>query len=176
MTPRRTNPPARSMQSGFALQMILMVIVLLGVLSAAIMMSSRTGVAIATLDALDATLTAQAHSIRQRISACTLSYPAGNNGGAAFKSYPAGAGLNIEALTCPGAPSAISSLWHGRDGRFAPRSPDGFTWIYTNDASGVRLILSGSANSAVYSRLIKKFSSGEAQMSGGNFILWIAKA
>lgn len=76
-------------------------------------------------------LVAQAEFIAQRIAKCATDYPAGNNGMALHKAYPADANpgsVAVSTLVCPGNGQ---NLWSGVDGVYQPAPIADFSaWTY----------------------------------------------
>jgi hypothetical protein len=83
----------------------------------------------------------QAGTIRTKLIACVVNWPAGDNGSGWRAPYPAGAASSaVSALQCPGAPVALQPLWNGSDGVLPPRAmPDFGTWSYANDGTSMRI-------------------------------------
>jgi hypothetical protein len=88
-------------------------------------------------------LVQQAELIRSKLIACSLNYPAGNNGTGIRVTYPATpVNLEVGDLACPGAPVGSTALWSGSDGIYAPKLLIGFsTWKFSNDSSSMRIAI-----------------------------------
>jgi hypothetical protein len=89
---------------------------------------------------------AQANLIRSKIIACTINFPAGNNGLGFRLPYPAppGSGL-VSDLDCPGAPTGAQGLWRGDDTIFMPPPPRGMSaWTFAHDATSIRISITAT--------------------------------
>ena len=74
-------------------------------------------------------LVAQGQLIAHRVAKCAADYPQGDNGTGSFRAYPAGEGVLVSALECPGN---HQNLWSGVDGVYLPAKPPDFSdWRYS---------------------------------------------
>jgi len=94
-------------------------------------------------------LMVQINAIRTVLQSCTQQYPAGSNGVGGLPAFPGGAGVALGGLLCPGAPAARRPLWGGSYGLFLQPAVAGYSWTYSNDASGVRVVAVAAAGASV---------------------------
>ena len=119
----------------------------------------------------------QSRYISNRLRQCVILYPSGNNGTGFYAKYPgATVPAAVSALTCPGQP-APNNLWTGKGGSYPPRPIAGFpAWLYQNDASGVRIMISAGSNPdnvTVLQNVASKFSAAEASYSAGVLTVFV---
>ncbi len=86
---------------------------------------------------------------------------------------------DVGNLSCPGAGIGYEWLFSGTNnqGRYLPPTPNGFSaWTYSNTSSGVSISITApsdvAANDAL-TRLLSKFTSGQASISGQVFTIYL---
>ena len=137
-------------QRGFAVfTYVLAALVLLGATTATMMLSSSRAQTGNQQWNETTAIIAQANLLRSKILDCASQ--SGDNLTANHKTYPTGSAVAVTTITCP--TTGTPNVFTGTDGVFVPPPPTGFNaWIYTNDATSVRLQLKATsvANAAGY--------------------------
>ncbi len=86
---------------------------------------------------------------------------------------------NVRNLACIGAPAGTAYMFQGtgNEGRFLPPPPSGFSeWTYVNNVNGVYIQITAPSDAAAIqalNRLMDKFTSTQANISGLTFTAWI---
>lgn len=176
----RLKPSKAPKQQGFMLAYIMLLIALATVAMSGFSFMNK-GVAGKTyMDDTQNAIIGQIETIRGQILLCGLVYPTGNNATTFNIKYPGGSAVNVSTLTCPGNPAANKSLWTGNDGTFLPAVPSGFTgWIYTNDATGIKLVITSNAGTLannVLANVAAKFIAAESTFAANALTVWIVKS
>lgn len=161
----------RSRESGFGIiAMIIAAVALMGALMMAIAHGSMSNVSTVTAQSRQQTLRVQVDSLRSALVECAITWPAGDNGGT-NPPYPAGNGVLVAGLNCPGLPGSNQSLWTSSETRRAPLPPSGFgDWRYVNDANGVRITIDSTGavdGPGVVTDLAAGMGPGEARVAAG---------
>jgi hypothetical protein len=92
---------------------------------------------------------------------------------------PKAANDQVKNLQCIGAPAGQAAMFTGasNQGRYLPPPPSNFTdWVYVNDSTGVYIKTTGNGDAASVSaltRLLAKFTSTQASVSGNTITIWI---
>lgn len=119
-------------QLGIAIGPILMVVALLAVLAGLFSSGMGSFGNSATVDRIRTDIRGQANLIRAKIQECYM-VTMGNQG----FDWPAGSGVTVRNLTCPGDPAAAQNIWSGRRPASLPPPVPGFgEWFYHNYAQG----------------------------------------
>lgn len=168
-----------SRQAGFALGYLLLFVALFALISASVIQANQRNSRMPAIHAAADKIVQQGEYIRGHLATCAILYPLGDNGTGFHLAYPGGSGVATSTIECPGNPSANKNLWTGIDGNFLPANITGFgSWIYTNDATGVKLTLT-STGEADYniaaSMAAAKYVATEAGQAGNVFTLWVIK-
>jgi hypothetical protein len=170
---------AASGADGFGpLGMLLVAAILIGAIGVWISRGQIMPASFAERNAADKLLM-QAHGIRAVLDACTQEYPAGSNAVGGRPAFPGGVGVALDFLTCPGAPAARQSLWNGSYGLFLQPPVTGYSWSYSNDSSGVRIVATADAVSQVTAlqRLASQLGGYQASVdaSSRRLTVWIVQ-
>ena len=138
-----TQPKHSQPQGGFILAYVLFAISLISISMAVLARSNSTSDSGRKQAEVRDDLVQQAELIRAKLIACSVNYPAGNNGTGLRATYPA-TPVNSEVadLVCPGAPAGATALWSGLDGIYSPKVLTGFsTWKFSNDTTSMRIVI-----------------------------------
>ena len=129
---------------GFVLAYVLFAIALISLSIAALSRANTASDAGRKQAEVRDDLVQQAELIRAKLIACSLNYPAGDNGLGFRLAFPARpTSGEVPDLQCPGAPIGQTSLWLGNDGIYAPKRLVGLsTWQYAHDATSMRISIS----------------------------------
>lgn len=124
-------------------------------------------------------LQAQISTIHGALTTCALMYPSGDNGTAFHKAFPAGTGVPVLDLNCPGSPHTNKNLWTGRNGQVPPLIPTGMTaWTYTNDATGIFITTTTNGDADIakaISSVTNKYVATQISFSDSVLKYWILK-
>lgn len=178
MTIKKASFCSYPKQSGFILAYVMLAVALLTLTMAALSYMNRGMASKTYMDKTKTKVAGQMDTIRSRILLCALTHPNGDNGTTFNISFPGGTAKPLKDLTCPGAPGPNQSIWTGSGGTFLPTPVSGFGsgWLYTNDATGVRLILQsqgGALDNNVLTTIAEKYTTSEATYAAGVLTLWI---
>lgn len=172
----RVQPSKR--QRGFGLGYVILTLALIGVTATVAKSMLDRGARAEYLIKTTSTMLAQQNKIREAITVCYVTYPDGNNGTAFNIRYPAGAtAVAATTLICP---KPNKSIWQGSTGGYLDPIPTGLSnWTYTNDVSGIKIVTTNSGAvpelTIVLDRVAAKLGSNQADRSGNDLTIWIAK-
>lgn len=163
---------------GLAMAYIMSILVLLIALTATITRINKSNAQFYFTKSASTNLVAQANIIRERVLACAIMYPNGDNGTGFHIAYPGGTGVAVSTLTCPG--SSVN-LWTGIDGAMSLPPITGFgVWTYANDATSVRISITTTSSAgygAAMTQALARFntSANEASIAGSTFTVVISQ-
>lgn len=169
----------RHTQHGAAFVAVLAIIGLLVAVSVAAAKLRNAADTGARMESVRDELWQQASLIRDKLIACTINWPSGDNGTGYRPAYPAAATpAAVSGLACPGEPGQ-PNLWSASDGVLPPRPLNDFgVWAYTNDAASLRLTIT-AANSFTYTKaamqsVARRLGADQASVSGSTLTIKLA--
>ena len=164
-------------QGGFIVAYIMMGIALIAISMSALAFMHNDSAGKLLIYNNSVAIQKQIASIQGMVTNCALLYPTGNNGSGYHNAYPGGASVDVLQLTCPGAPFSNKNLWTGRNGTVPPLAPRGMGgWVYTNDASGIRLTISAGSDVDLNRSLtsaMAHYTPSQVSISGGTLTYWL---
>lgn len=161
-------------QFGFIQNIILGSLILLGVAVMGLNVLSERNQRGLSIAESTKTARAQLEIIRDALSACRVTWPAGNNGTGFHVMYPATPGVgswgDVNALVCPGAGSNIwTAIKYSPP--VAPRAVS--AWQYQNTASGIFVKIESSEDdgNGVIAQVALRIPAAEKTVTSSSLII-----